>query len=279
MMIRKQLILFLFITSVAAVVNAGSEAVPKNPDPPTEANIIPTTRDMIFSVVQSAKMATDTSDRVMKTYENYFIVVSWAAGLVIAGLAILGGAGSWTYFKRIVKLKKEHEGILKRIKKQQDKIDKLGENAHANISASTTAGSANIAVTLFIYLKKFKILEDESSLKGLLEETDKLCSKALEYEPKEPGVLARIYGMQGVVFWEQGDHQKSCEAFKNAIENEPKNANILLNAACNFATINKKDEALDYLKKAIEIRPDLCDWVKNESMLNNIRDDPEFPCH
>jgi len=249
------------------------------PDQPNNQNYLvdptPTTRDMIYSVVQSAKMATNTADSVMQTYGSYFTAISVMAGGILTLLTILGGVGFWAYLKPISKIKEEYGEIIKQMRGHQEKITELKESAHADIAALTTASSANASLTMFICFKDTGLLSDEA-LQNFLNEADLLCRKALDRNPRDNKVLAFIYGMQGVIFWEQDKKEQSCEALERALKIEPDNANTLYNAACYFSMAGRKKEALDYALRAFEIKPSLKEWAKNDSMLVNIRNDPRF---
>lgn len=254
-----------------------------NPEPESPNNSsslldsTPTTRDMVYSVTQSARMATNTADSVMKTYESYFTAMSRVAAGVLGILTMLGVAGFWAYLKPILTVRKEHEKALKDIETQQTKIDELSNNAHANISALLASCSASANLNTFIYFGKAKIL-DQSSANELLIGTDKILSRALEYKPKDTRILASIYGMQGIIFRETDRKSESCETFKKAIEIDPANTSTLCNAACSFALEDRTDEALSYLNEAVKLQPTLCTWAKNEKMLDKIRNDARFPC-
>jgi len=236
----------------------------------------PTTRDMIYSVVQSAKMATNTADSVMQNYESYFATISRIAGGLLALFALLGTAGFWAYLKPILKIKKEYGNIIKQIQEQQKNIIELKESAHADIAASSTASSANASLTMFICFKDTGLLSGEA-LQNFLNEADLHCRRALDRNPRDNKVLAWIYGMQGVIFWEQNKKEQSCEVLKKSLEIDPDNANTLYNTACHFSMAGRKEEALDYVLRAFEIKPNLKEWAKTDSMLVNIRNDPRFP--
>ena len=159
----------------------------------------------------------------------------------------------------------------------EEKIKELVDNGHANISASSIACSANISVNMYLYAKEFG-WKGGMNQKVFLDEADKLCRRALELNPQDSRILSWLYGMQGIIFGEQNKLSESCEAFKKALDNDPDNVKTLCNAACGFALSKRNAEALEFLQKAVKIQPSICEWAKTETLLDNIKIDPNFPC-
>ena len=61
-----------------------------------------------------------------------------------------------------------------------------------------------------------------------------------------------------------------------AVALRPNDTNVLYNAACTYGILNKKQEALDSLKKALACGYGDIEWVKQDPDLLLLRDDPEF---
>jgi len=61
-----------------------------------------------------------------------------------------------------------------------------------------------------------------------------------------------------------------------AVALRPNDTNVLYNAACTYGILNKKQEALDSLKKALACGYGNIEWVKQDPDLLLLRDDPEF---
>jgi len=50
----------------------------------------------------------------------------------------------------------------------------------------------------------------------------------------------------------------------------------LYNKACSYALAGHKTEAIQMLKDALKLAPDLLEWSKQDSDLDNLREDPQF---
>ncbi|MDO9546525.1 MAG: ClbS/DfsB family four-helix bundle protein [Pelolinea sp.] len=53
-------------------------------------------------------------------------------------------------------------------------------------------------------------------------------------------------------------------------------ANAIYNLACFFAQVKEKDKAINNLKAAFLLKPDLVEWSKGDNDLDSLRDDPGF---
>ena len=51
---------------------------------------------------------------------------------------------------------------------------------------------------------------------------------------------------------------------------------VLYNVACNYATLGKNDQALEYLEQAMEHGTISVAWMRNDEDLASIRDQPRF---
>jgi hypothetical protein len=56
----------------------------------------------------------------------------------------------------------------------------------------------------------------------------------------------------------------------------PNDSNVLYNAACTYAVLGKKAEALDRLRRALAFGYANADWPRQDPDLNCLHDDPEF---
>ena len=73
-----------------------------------------------------------------------------------------------------------------------------------------------------------------------------------------------------------GEIEESERHLQMAIALRPNDTNVLYNAACTYGILNKKQEALDSLKKAIECGYGNLEWIKRDPDLLLLRDEPEF---
>jgi non-specific serine/threonine protein kinase len=56
----------------------------------------------------------------------------------------------------------------------------------------------------------------------------------------------------------------------------PNDSNVLYNAACTYAVLGRKAEALDGLRRALECGYSNADWPRQDPDLSSLHDDPEF---
>jgi len=73
-----------------------------------------------------------------------------------------------------------------------------------------------------------------------------------------------------------GRIQKACAWLNKAIEMDPNDPVVLYNAACNFALMNKIDDAILHLHKAIKYGTVSPAWMKYDNDLANLRSDDRF---
>jgi len=96
--------------------------------------------------------------------------------------------------------------------------------------------------------------------------------KQLEQVPED--VRARILLAASLAGTSEVD--ESVRHLQMAVALRPNDTNVLYNAACTYGILNKKQEALDALKKAIECGYGNLEWAKQDPDLLLLRDDPEF---
>jgi len=94
----------------------------------------------------------------------------------------------------------------------------------------------------------------------------------LEQVPED--VRARI--LMAVELAGMGEVEETERHLQMAIALRPNDTNVLYNAACTYGVLNRKQEALDTLKKAIECGYGNLEWIKQDPDLLLLRDDPEF---
>jgi tetratricopeptide (TPR) repeat protein len=73
-----------------------------------------------------------------------------------------------------------------------------------------------------------------------------------------------------------GKPDESEAEYKEAIRLDPKNWNIYYNFACLLATRNKKEEAIEMFKKAIDNGYNSLEWIERDKELDNIRNEEKF---
>jgi mannose-6-phosphate isomerase-like protein (cupin superfamily) len=77
---------------------------------------------------------------------------------------------------------------------------------------------------------------------------------------------------------QDGDPDAAADVMAAAIEEHPKNAAVLYNAACFEALAGRREDALKHIQAAATIDPsNVTKWASGDPDLDPIRDDPDFP--
>ena len=75
---------------------------------------------------------------------------------------------------------------------------------------------------------------------------------------------------------EDGQYDKAMEQYSIAIKDAPNNEILLYNMACACSLKKEIDQALMWLRKAIDAGYDDANWMENDSDLDNIRGRPKY---
>lgn len=97
-----------------------------------------------------------------------------------------------------------------------------------------------------------------------------LYTKAIKKDPAHAeayNLLGMAYRMKYRSTNELEYREKEIRSFRKAINIEPENVNALVNLGSTLYDMNRKQEALPYLKKAIEIRPNHPDRAQIEELI------------
>jgi len=94
---------------------------------------------------------------------------------------------------------------------------------------------------------------------------------AFEPSPWEPAFRAEALARQS------GDPRAAAAIVRESLEQHPDNPSVLYNAACFEALAGYDDDAIEHLKRAIELRPKAREWARGDSDLDSLRDRPDFP--
>ncbi len=99
-----------------------------------------------------------------------------------------------------------------------------------------------------------------------------VVERHLKWNPDD--VRARLLGAGSLIAL--GEIERAERWMQKALEIDPDDPIALYNLACNYATLNKVEEALDYLERAAEIGMVSEDWMRNDEDLNNLRSHAKF---
>jgi tetratricopeptide (TPR) repeat protein len=97
-----------------------------------------------------------------------------------------------------------------------------------------------------------------------------VAGRAYEISPWEASAAASLAAR------EHGP-DAAVEVMAPALAEHPDNGHVLYNTACFEALAGRRDDALEHLRRAIEIDPRTRAWAAEDSDFDAIRDDPEFP--
>jgi len=95
------------------------------------------------------------------------------------------------------------------------------------------------------------------------------CQRARHLEKNVPEVLA-LFGRAYALSGKKAEAQKVIDELSKRIYVPPYNFAII------YAGLGNKDEAFAYLNRAYDERSYYLTWLKVDSQLDNLRDDPRF---
>jgi adenylate cyclase len=118
----------------------------------------------------------------------------------------------------------------------------------------------------------YKTLGQEGNQKELIE-------RALEFYPEY--ILRYPDDSRAITFFafvliDAKQNEKAKEQMERALDLSPNDTTMIYNAACFFAEIGDKENALISLKKAIENGYEWYDYIKLDPDLDSIREEPEY---
>jgi mannose-6-phosphate isomerase-like protein (cupin superfamily) len=74
-----------------------------------------------------------------------------------------------------------------------------------------------------------------------------------------------------------GDFETYAAALASALEKRPDHPSTLYNLACAQALAGRSDDALTHLRRAVELRPEMADWAREDEDFASLRDRPDWP--
>ena len=100
--------------------------------------------------------------------------------------------------------------------------------------------------------------------------------EAFENHLREVPEDARARILRAVMYAQEGRTDDSVREANLAMVLRPNEATVLYNAACTFASLGKKTEAIDALQKAWHAGFKDADWTRRDPDLTSLHGDPEF---
>jgi len=96
-------------------------------------------------------------------------------------------------------------------------------------------------------------------------------------------VPGKAYELSGWELWapirplyEAGDYTAAADRGRELLEANPQFPVLMYNLACCESLAGRKDDALEHLRRVIELSPDARAYAKGDSDFDPIRDDPAF---
>jgi tetratricopeptide (TPR) repeat protein len=77
-------------------------------------------------------------------------------------------------------------------------------------------------------------------------------------------------------FFADKEYDKAIDGLQELLTESPDDPTSEFNLACAYALTGKKQEALDHLRRAVELDPEFRDNALTDSDLDSIREEPEF---
>jgi tetratricopeptide (TPR) repeat protein len=94
-----------------------------------------------------------------------------------------------------------------------------------------------------------------------------------------PGEAYRVYppeGQEAMKAYNAGDFEKAVELLGQVLAREPNDVLSLYNSACFEARAGRADDALEHLRRAVELEPRAAEYARGDDDFASVRDDPRF---
>jgi tetratricopeptide (TPR) repeat protein len=127
----------------------------------------------------------------------------------------------------------------------------------------------NVYIPLF---NSLGALGQKEIAQRLRERQTRALEQQLESVPED--VRARM--LLAANYADAGNKDDAIRQLQTAVTLRPGDSNVLYNAACTYALLQKKVEALDMLRNAMKAGWSNLDWVARDPDLVSLHDDPEF---
>ena len=96
-----------------------------------------------------------------------------------------------------------------------------------------------------------------------------------------PGEPYRIspweYAFAAYDFHRTGEYERGVEHLRVGLDRYPDNWSLLFNLACYESLMGRRDDAIEHLRRAVELSPRALELAQTEEDFDAIRDDPRFP--
>jgi adenylate cyclase len=100
----------------------------------------------------------------------------------------------------------------------------------------------------------------------------RLMEERLELNPAD----ARASNLLAATYANFGDVEKAMDYAERSLAIDPDDAMLLYNVACTYALLDKKDDAISCLERAVDKGFGHKEWLEHDPDLIPLRDDPRF---
>jgi TolB-like protein/cytochrome c-type biogenesis protein CcmH/NrfG len=127
----------------------------------------------------------------------------------------------------------------------------------------------NLYIPYLLSFEKLGLMDESRKVR---ERHSPVLEKQIELVPED--VRARI--LLASNYAALGNSDDAIRHLETAVALRPNDTNVLYNAACTYGILNRKAEALETVKKAIEAGYGNLEWIARDPDLRCLQDDPEF---
>lgn len=174
------------------------------------------------------------------------------------------------YAKMALERKRDCEGAYFALGLSLNIVDRLQEAALlADRAIELNGDDYNVYLP---YVNIFKRLGEHAKARELRQQLLRVLQLHIEWAPENARARILLAG----IYAELEDPAHSLEELEKGIAYGPNDASLLVNAACTYALLGRKDEALATLRKAIENGYWHADTLARDSDLESLHGDPEF---
>ena len=150
---------------------------------------------------------------------------------------------------------------------EQDYYNKFGR-----VNKITSATNIDIALSRMTYWKAIVAI----GLFFFISSNRTSVVAALPGRKELEAIDAIGYHCKGIDYYCQSIFDKAIEEWHKAIQLVPDNPHISYDLACAYVQLEQRANAIDSLKMSIALSRKVIDWVKTDTIFDNIREEPEF---
>jgi hypothetical protein len=123
----------------------------------------------------------------------------------------------------------------------------------------------------------FVFVRERSVRRGAYAEEPGTTVLALGGKPGKPfQVSPWEYYFAAIPAFKDKDYARGIEIVREGLERYPDNPSVLYTLACFESLGGERESAIDHLRQAAAVEPQVADWAKDDSDLDSIRNDPRF---